>query len=359
MNSKGSKVKTLIRKYKIVLSVLLLLGIARVMLPYFVKQYVNSVLSDIPGYKGYVEDIDISLIRGAYVIEGMYLNIVEAQSEIPFLDFPHSDISIDWQSLFTGKIVSEIILKDPIMNFVIEDQDTSNGATQEDWTKALTDLVPFDINHLEIHNGTLALKGLRTSPRIDLKMEELEFQVNNLRNIISEKSSLPSQLKLSAKTFGNGVFNMEGRLNFLKEIPDLDFTMSLEGSNIVALNNLTNHYTKIDFEQGVFSFYSEVAIANGYLKGYVKPFLKDAKLIGKHENFRSKVRESLFGVVKFILKNQRTNSIAMKIPIEGDLKHVDANSWDTFLSIVKNAWFSALDTGTDGDIEFEDAVKPK
>jgi hypothetical protein len=69
---------------------------------------VNRVLSEIPGYHGWVDDIDIALYRGAYVINGLHL--YKNGNKQPMLDFPKTDISIEWKSLFKGRIVSEIEL---------------------------------------------------------------------------------------------------------------------------------------------------------------------------------------------------------------------------------------------------------
>ena len=48
---------------------------------------------------------------------------------------------------------------------------------------------------------------------------------------------------------------------------------------------MSNHYAKIDFEKGNLGFYTEIAVADGFLKGYVKTLLEDSKLIGKEDQF--------------------------------------------------------------------------
>ena len=83
------------KRYVIPVTIVALLVLLRLLLPFFVKKYVNGVLADIPGYYGQVSNIDISLIRGAYVIHNLYLNKVNAGSEVPFLDFEKTDISIE------------------------------------------------------------------------------------------------------------------------------------------------------------------------------------------------------------------------------------------------------------------------
>ena len=119
-NPKKSRFKK--KRYIVPIIILILLIAFRLYLPTLVKNYVNKVLADIPGYYGQVDDIDIALIRGAYVINGMYLNKGTAESQVPFLNFPKSDISIEWKSLFKGKIVSEIIMTSPEVIYVFEDQ---------------------------------------------------------------------------------------------------------------------------------------------------------------------------------------------------------------------------------------------
>src|SRR5690606_10933685 len=140
--------------------VVVILITLRLLLPGFVKDYVNKTLQDIPGYWGEVEDIDISLIRGAYVINGLKLDKVNEKKEnIPFLNFPKSDISIHWKSLFHGRIVSEVAMKNPEVTLIFEEHakehvsDTVQEPTSDDWSEALTDLVPIKINRLAITNG--------------------------------------------------------------------------------------------------------------------------------------------------------------------------------------------------------------
>ncbi|VXC16326.1 conserved hypothetical protein [Flavobacterium sp. 9AF] len=345
------------RKRYIIIAILLIgLIIFRIYLPTLVKNQINKTLATIPGYYGAVEDIDIALIRGAYVIKGMYLNKVNAKTQIPFLKFPNSDISIEWKSIFKGKIVSEVIMYNPDIIYVFEDQQTKGKETDvEDWTKALTEIIPIDINHFEVHNGKVAFVQLQASPDIDLHIEKIELYADNLRNVVAKSRTLPSPFHATGVSVGNGKMTVNGNINLIKEIPDMDLSFALQSANATALNDLSNHYTGIDFEKGTFELYSEVAIADGYLKGYIKPLLKDSKLIGKEDGFFEKVWEGFAGFFKFALKNHKTNTLATKIPIEGDLNNVKAGVWPTVIHIFQNAWIEAFKRQVDNDVEFRDA----
>jgi len=45
--------------------IILVLVIFRILLRYILLHYANKTLANVPGYYGHVEDIDVSLYRGA------------------------------------------------------------------------------------------------------------------------------------------------------------------------------------------------------------------------------------------------------------------------------------------------------
>ena len=43
---------------------------------------------------------------------------------------------------------------------------------------------------------------------------------------------------------------LDGNMDIIKEIPNIDIAFSIKNVNVTALNNFTNYYTGIDFESG-------------------------------------------------------------------------------------------------------------
>jgi len=355
-----AKKKIYMRKRFLVPAILIILLVAlRLALPYFVKNYVNKVLADIPGYYGQVEDIDLSLITGAYTIHQLYLNKIDAGSEVPFLDFEKTNISIEWAALFKGRIVSEISMTRPTLIYVFEDQQKEVGGDPDidDWSEALTDLVPIDINKLEIHGGKMAFVQLSADPNIDLHLDQIELYATNLRNVLREETKLPSDLSVTAVSFGGGQLKLNGQMDLVKEIPDMDLELSLENADATALNDFTNHYAALDFDKGNFNLYCELVIADGYLKGSLKPILRDTKLIGKEDAFLETLWEGFVGFFKFILKNHKENTLATKVPMEGNLNEVKGKTWPAVTNIFKNAWIEAFKGIVDHQIDFEEVME--
>lgn len=348
------------KRYTIPVLIIGILILFRLLLPFMVKKYVNNVLADIPGYYGQVSGIDISLFRGAYVIHDLYLNKIDAGSEVPFIKLKETDISIEWRSLFKGRVVSEIVMTQPQFIYVFEDQQNDEAADPDfdDWTKALTDLVPIDINNLEIIDGTAAFVQLTADPNIDLNLNQIQLNATNLRNVERTNRELPSEITANAISIGQGRFKLEGKMDLVKQIPDMDISFSLEDVSATALNDFTNYYAGIDFAEGSFNVFSEIAIADGFLTGYVKPLLKDSKLISaEQDSFLNTLWEGFVGFFKFVLKNKGNNTLATKVPLSGDLNQVKTKVWPGILNIFKNGWIQAFKGVVDNDIDFEDAEK--
>lgn len=349
------------KKRYILLSVLVLLVVARLLLPYFLERYVNKVLNDIPGYAGHVDDIDVALYRGAYVIEGLQLDKINADLAVPFLCFPKSDISIEWKALFKGKIVSEIILHQPEINYIFEDQKktTPEGKPKAgDWRQALMDLVPLEINHLQVHGGRLSFVQFSENPDIDLLMEQINLEATNLRNVESFDDPIPSAIHATAVSFGGGNFTLEGRIDLMNKIPEMDMELSLKNADVTALNETSLNYAGVDFASGTFELYAEAAIANGYLKGYIKPMFINTKLIGNEDDgFFEKIWEGFVGAFKFLFKNHGTDTLATRAPFEGDLNKVDTGMFKTVLNIFKNAWINSFTTEVEEKVDYVDALK--
>ncbi|NJW51491.1 DUF748 domain-containing protein [Salinimicrobium oceani] len=350
-----------IKKRNLLLLLLGLVILGRILLPYFLERYVNRVLNDIPGYTGYVEDIDVALYRGAYVIEGLHLDKINADVSTPFLMIPKTDISLEWKALFKGRIVSEIYLHDPVINYIYEDQKKGSPEGKPkvvDWRQALIDLVPIEINHFQINNGKFSYVEFSADPQIDLVMDHIVLSATNLRNVERAGGPLPSTIHATAVSFGGGSVLLTGKMDIMQKIPDLDLEFSLQKADVTALNDTFLKFAGVDFARGTFELYAEAAIADGYLKGYIKPMFIDTELIGKEDKgFFEKVWEGFVGVFKFLLKNQSTDTLATRTPFEGDLKNVDTGLTATILNIFKNAWFNAFTPQVEEDINYSDAKR--
>lgn len=349
-------------KWIILGSIVLLLIAARLSLSYFVTRYVNNVLADIDGYYGTIDGVKIQLFRGAYVIDSLKLFKVNGNERVPFVNIPKSDLSVEWRALFEGSIVGEAIFHRPVINFIggNKDKENNQSGANVDWTEPIKKLTPFDVNRLEVKHGTLVFHDFTTKPNVDVSLENVDLLATNLNNARKQKERLPSQVKVTATSIGGGLLTMEMGINVLKEIPDLDMNLKFENVNMPALNDFFKAYARVDVEKGVFNLYSEMAVNDGIITGYVKPIAQGVKLVdlGDEDGPIDVLWETVVGAIKDVFKNQKENQLATRVPLQGNLNNVRAGVWPTIWNVFSNAFVQAFDHSTDNTVRFADKGAP-
>ena len=266
------QLRKLKKKWIILGSLLLILIVARLVLPYFVTRYVNKVLAAIPGYEGSISGVDIHLIRGAYVITDLRIFKIDGNDKVPFVDIPVIDLSVEWSALFKGSIVGEVIFEQAKLNFIGGDgkgekpaNDNQSGA-DVDWTEPIKKLMPLQINRMEIVQGSVFYYDFTTKPKVSIHLDSLQMLATNLNNADKDEDPLPSTVTATATSIGAGKLTLDLDINVLKKIPDLDMDLKFEKINMPALNDFFVAYSKVDIEKGSFSLYSELAIDDGEYK---------------------------------------------------------------------------------------------
>ena len=351
------------RTAKILIALVVLLVIARLLLPYFVLRYVNKTLADMGAYTGHVEDIDISLIRGAYQIDDLRIRKVNGKIKKPFLFMPKTDLSVEWKSLFKGKLVSEVEAYEPEINFAFSEDEASNQTGAEvDWTAYLKKLLPININRFAVINGKVNLTSLVTQPRADLSLQNFQAEIHNIRNVVDLGKKLPSPVVATGDVPGyGGKMNFSANMNLLKVTPDFDYNLRFTDVQMVKLNPLARAYANIDFERGTMSVYSEMAMLNGKFNGYLKPLTKGMKIFRLNEHEGRSIgkffTELLAQAATAILKNQKKDQVATRIPLFGTVDNAQTAIWPTIFGILRNAYIEAFKGKFDNNITLKDALK--
>lgn len=346
---------------RILLGVILLLIAIRIALPYIVLKYVNKTLSTMHGYYGHVNNIDIALYRGAYKIENIYLHKIDtvSQRETEFFEARLIDLSVHWRALLEGKIVGELEFNDPRLRFTkdkAEPKDVKNDTA--DFRKLLDDFMPLRVNRFEIINGVIQYIDSTSSPMVNIQMDNTHVLAENLTTE-KDTSLLPATVTADANIY-RGHLTVKMRLDPLAKEPTFDMNMELNDTYLPDLNDFFKAYAKIDVNKGSFGLYTEVASKQGNFVGYVKPLIKDLDILGKEDrkdNILQQAWEAIVGGVGQLLKNQKHDQVATKIPLEGNFKKTNANIWYALFEIFKNAFVQALQPSIDQEVSLSTVGK--
>jgi hypothetical protein len=365
------------KSVKILIAIVALLIVVRIALNPIVKHYVNQTLEHgIKGYAGHVEDVEIHLYRGAYALDKLVLKKVEGKVPVPFITAEKIDFSIAWRALFRGQIVADFAIFTPVVNFVqgpdskssqagVEGESSEHKggkgvkekAEKKGWRQTFNKVFPLDIERVEVNQGQIHFKNFHANPPVDVYLRDLDGLATNLHNTESKQDRLVSELKLTAKIQKSGTLKLTSKMNILKKPLEFDGNVAIKKISLVELNAFLKTYAGIDADKGEVEVYSEMASIDGELKGYVKPFLRDVRIISENEDYKGNVgklaKETVATVVNFILRYYPKDEMATKIPVAGSLKDPKVGVWPAIKNAFKHAFVEPYKPQVDKSINIK------
>lgn len=343
------------KRWRIILIVAGVLIAVRIALPYVLLHVANDRLKTTDGYYGHLEDLDLALIRGAYNLEGFYLDKQDSVTlkRTPFLSAAVIDLSVEWRALFHGRIVGELVVDSAEVRFTKEaaepaqlEKDTASFAD------LLHDFMPLKINRLEFHNSAIRYIDPTSEPKVDVQLSRVEVLATNLSNAVKNEEVLPSEVKASAGLYG-GELTFHMGIDPLAEQPTFDMDLKLTETDLVELNPMLQAYANVDVNRGTMGLYAEMATSEGAFTGYVKPIINDLDVLGpedRNESFFHKLYEGVVGTAGAILTNPREEQVATKVELKGELKDVRTSTLYALVQLIRNAFIQALVPALDQEI---------
>jgi hypothetical protein len=174
----------------------------------------------------------------------------------------------------------------------------------------------------------------------------------HLTGLTNQSADSPARAVMRGKFMGSG--NTEATLAFRphQKGGELNLKVSIDSTDMVAMNDLLRSYGKFEVAGGEFSLYSEVGVRDGEIRGYVKPLFKHmvvehdaAKDEGK--TFGEKLKERVISGAAKILKNRPRQQVATKTDLSGRVGSPQTSILQVATHLVQNAFFKAILPGFD------------
>jgi hypothetical protein len=331
----------------ILISLVFIIGLAWLVLPGIIVKYSNRVLHDLEEYTGSVDDIDISLFRGAFVIRDIMIDKLDEDGRndtIPFISIEAIDAKLDWHSVFRGKIAGKLKVHKPVVKYTSEiHKDEEIEEDTSDFREIFRKLVPISINRFEVVEGQVHYVDPNVKPMIDIYLSDLYINATNLTNVENKEELLPSHVTAAAGMY-NGNFTMDIHLDPLNKFPTFEMETELKSMDLTKLNRFFKEYGNFEVQKGSFSMFSEFAGKEGRFGGYVKPFIKDFEIEKQKEGeeLKQQIWETIVGASMKVLENPKTEKVATKIPVNGEFENAEVDSWNAIHYVLRNAFVQAL-----------------
>jgi uncharacterized protein YhdP len=338
----------------------LLVG-ARLALPAVVERVVNRQLNALNAYRGHVGDIDIHLWRGAYSINDIEIVKKGASRPVPFFKAARVNFSVEWPSLWKGRLVSQASFESPELNLVQgNSEQESQLGKEEKWNQRLEELFPFRFNTVQVVNGTVRFLAPGISTPDAITARHVQGRVTNLTNVVRSGKETFADFRIGADVLHQAPAKVSGSIDPFAKQPTFDVNLEVKKVQLPDVNPWLRQYLKADAEAGKFELYLEVAAADGKFRGYAKPIMQDVKFHRSDEQDESALRKLWEGFLDFaanVVKNHQADQVAARIPFQGTLEDPKVSVWETIASVLRNGFVAAFAHSLEGSITLRDVQK--
>ncbi|MCV2884530.1 DUF748 domain-containing protein [Aestuariibacter sp. AA17] len=348
----------------VVIALLFCLLIMRVIAPYAIKSYVNQTIESTPDLEGQIDDVSLSLLTGSYTIENIALYSVYKEHSQPLLKVESLDFSLLWSGLVEGVVVAkmqfvspEIYLLDQPASEVVK----SDAIQDEDtWIDLANQLVPISIDELAIENGRFIFDVKNSEDTARFFIDSVSGKVRNIVNRPFKTDDRFAQITFNGQVMGSAEIRASGQFQPLANKPTFDVDVKMEKLPIKHLDSLIKYYTPVDVEAGQVDMALEAVAEDGQVKGYVKAGVHNIDIFKWREDVEKDnddpltlFVDALIGGLSSLLENDKSDLLATRIPLEGQVGDVDTPVFPAIVALLKNAFVKALDMNVEDIISIE------
>jgi uncharacterized protein DUF748 len=203
--------------------------------------------------------------------------------------------------------------------------------------------VRVKVEHGKIVNSEVGFVNKATDPDYRVFIAGMDMDLENLSNRLDEGTGL---VTVTGRFMGSGHTEMKGTFRPEKPNPDFDLNVKIVKTHVEAFNDVLRAYGDMDTHRGMFAFFSELAVKDDHIRGYVKPLLKDVEVYDpeqdKEKPVTKKIYEAVVGGVLGLLENKPRKEAATVTDLSGPVENPHANTWQVVEKLVQNAFFKAI-----------------
>lgn len=330
------------RSIWVVVALAVILIGARLVLLHYVTRHVNNVLAGVQGYACKAGDVDLYLYRGGFQLQEVYIAKTEAQHDTPYLYIPILDFSMEWSALLDEAVTSKVTFERAQLNF-IESKEGDQYGTGVNWTAVLNELSPLKINRVDIVDGKFTYYDRHTVPATEFILYHWNGAVENLCHVADSTSALPSIAHLTALYSDTTMVNVKMRFNARKAAPDLDVTLTFENIDLRPLNGFFKTYAQKVVEQGEFDLYTNLALLDGKIDGYIKYEATHLKVVNDASAISTSSSETWRSIGVFLASKQEQEKFATRVPLAGTLREAQPAIWTALWQFYLNAFLKGFE----------------
>lgn len=349
--------KTALRLSPIILIVIVaVLVVLRLALTPLALSLINEQLRDAGDFRGHVDGLDLSLLRGEARLRDIRIEPKLERIELPIFQARGVSVNVEWTALLRGRgLVGSLFLDSPVVNYIgdvdlsVPPEEPAPAEPEPDWREKLERMFPVTFDEILIRNGRFSYRLYGTEPPVHAYVTGFDGFVRNLTNEPGRKGRF-AEFRGTGMVMEQGLAEVSGSIDPLSE---LDFMLHLRvlGMALTSLNPMTRAFAKFDFRAGTGDFVLDIDINDGQVDGYIKPLLHDADIFQFEQDVENENKgllrglwEGALGLVTEAAENQPEGQFASEIHLTGNIfeEGADQSPVQALMAILQNGFVEAF-----------------
>jgi hypothetical protein len=208
--------------------------------------------------------------------------------------------------------------------------------------------VEIAVRDFDVTRSNFSYTDKTSNPNYEVFIKDTELVVKNLSN---HQTQGPAQLALRGKFMGSGDTNVDGDFLASQQGPAFNLKVAMVNTDLPSMNDLLRAFGRFDVAAGQISVFSQVAVKDGNIDGYIKPLFANLKVYDyqkdKGTGVLHQTKELAIAGASHLLKNRSTDKVAADVDLKGKLTSPDIDTWQALGQVVRNAFIEAIIPGFD------------
>ena len=194
-----------------------------------------------------------------------------------------------------------------------------------------------------IDNSEFGFVNKATNPQYRVFLTGTDMYLENWSNQLSEGTAI---VRLRGMFMGSGATQLDGAFRPETKSPDFDLNLRIWKTQVKSMNDLLRAHGGMDVVSGVFSVFTQMTVKNGSIDGYLKPLFKDVEAYDpaqdRDKGLLKKIYEKIINAASTVLKNTPRGEVATKADLSGPVDNPQMSTWETVVTLIRNAFFEAV-----------------
>ena len=262
-----------------------------------------------------------------------------------------ADGRLDVTKTQTALVLHRVAATNPSVTYAkktAKDEERLERATRAATTGDVKPAFRLDVEDASIRGGTFAYAEESSTPPYRLALTHADLGVRGFSN---EQAKRRGSATLRGRFMESGNAAIDATFASGSKQPEFDMDVRLERVQLVELNDLLRATGGFDVTAGTFSFYSEMAVKDGRVHGYVKPFFDGLDVYDRKQDkdkpITKQAYEVVVGAAGSLLENRRSDKVATEAELSGPIENPDARTWQIVSGLLRNAFWRSLMPGLD------------